>query len=98
MMSRTNLPRNRAKSGTAGRATPFCGIIARPGIVPPVSMSPLPNFSNGRLNFKHLFWAAQRPEKGIFAAFAEFLTRACDLAEAARDPLADRLRQPFNRG
>jgi hypothetical protein len=26
-------------------------------------------FSNDRLNFKHLFWATQGPEKGIFAAF-----------------------------
>jgi len=25
------------------------------------------------LNFKHLFWAAAGPEKGIFAAFPRFL-------------------------
>jgi len=26
------------------------------------------HFSNDRLNFKHAFWAAKGPEKGIFAA------------------------------
>jgi hypothetical protein len=29
-------------------------------------------FSNGRLNFKHLFWAAAGREKGIFAAVPLF--------------------------
>jgi hypothetical protein len=30
-------------------------------------------FSNDWLNFKHPFWASQRQEKGIFAAFHSFL-------------------------
>jgi hypothetical protein len=29
---------------------------------------PHPHFSNDRLNFKHLLWAAAGPENGIFAA------------------------------
>jgi hypothetical protein len=33
---------------------------------PPIGNFP---FSNDWLNFKHLFWAAQGQEKGIFAAF-----------------------------
>jgi hypothetical protein len=28
------------------------------------------HFSNERLNFKHALWAADGPEKGIFAAVA----------------------------
>jgi hypothetical protein len=32
-------------------------------------------FSNERLNFKHSFWAAPGPEKGIFAAFPDYLDR-----------------------
>jgi hypothetical protein len=37
-------------------------------IVRPQSFQSL-YFSNERLNFKHSFWAAPGPEKGIFAAF-----------------------------
>jgi len=30
---------------------------------------PFPFFSNGRLNFKHPFWAIKGLDKGFFAAF-----------------------------
>src|SRR5580658_6804938 len=96
MMSRTNLPRNRAKNGVAGRATQFFGAIAPLGIIPPVSMIRFPDFSNDWLKFKHLFWAADGPEQGIFAAIPDLLGQPPGPAEAGRDPLADRLRQPLD--
>jgi hypothetical protein len=40
-------------------------------------------FSNDRLNFKHSFWAAQGPEKGIFAAFRGSLPQINWYAAAA---------------
>jgi hypothetical protein len=43
-------------------------------IVRPQSFQSL-YFSNERLNFKHSFWAAPGPEKGIFAAFPDYLDR-----------------------
>jgi hypothetical protein len=32
------------------------------------------HFSNDRLNFKHVFWAAASRQKGIFGAMAGFST------------------------
>jgi hypothetical protein len=48
-------------------------------------------FSNGRLNFKHPFWAAAGPEKGIFAAVPLFFGPRQAQARRPRPPVAQRL-------
>src|SRR5262249_54695465 len=54
--------------------------------------SPMKNcqpFSNDRLNFKHSFWAARGPEKGIFAAFHR--SRADQFVRSGRNPATTQL-------
>ena len=67
-------------------------------------MIPVPlatRFSNGRLNFKHPFWAAASPEKGIFAAIPDFFAPVAGSsppAEPPGGPTADQLGKPFHAG
>jgi hypothetical protein len=51
------------------------------------------------LNFKHPFWAAESPEKGIFAAIPFFSGPAASNlpAEPPGGPAADQLGEPFHR-
>src|SRR5580704_9111650 len=114
--STTSLPRNRLSKGASCRGAKlfgaklvgakFCGatyFTSPVGWVAWCCMIPVPlttRFSNGRLNFKHSFWAAAGPEKGIFAAFPGFFRPAAGLnppAEPPGGPTADQLRQPFHR-
>ncbi len=74
--SRTSLPRKRRARAHLCAGDAILGLHAlKPRVHGTRSPPATIRFSNDRLNFKHVFWAADGREKGIFAAIPGFFRR-----------------------